>query len=262
MAHRDEREPVALRGVDLAQQGVEVLPRRHAGTDIAQDDTQLHAAESARNAMTTTRHPIFARCYARLSRACEGAGMAPLRDELLAGVAGRVLEVGAGNGLNFRHYPPAVTEVVAVEPEPHLRTLAEEAAESAPVPVTVVAGRAEQLPLEDATVDVGVTCLVLCSVDDVAAALAELARVIRPGGELRFLEHVAADTAGLRRVQGLADATLWPLLAGGCHTARDPLPLLAQAGFSVTSMRRYRFPDTRLPSPAAPHVLGAARRAG
>ena len=212
--------------------------------------------------MTSSRHPVFARCYARLSRACEGAGMAPLRDELLAGAAGRVVEVGAGNGPNFAHYPPGVTEVVAVEPEPHLRALAEQAAASAPVPVTVVAGRAEQLPLEDAAVDAGVTCLVLCSVDDVAAALAELARVIRPGGELRFLEHVAADTPGLRRAQRVADATLWPLLAGGCHTARDPLPILEQAGFTVTAVRRYRFPETRLPSPAAPHVLGTARRAG
>jgi ubiquinone/menaquinone biosynthesis C-methylase UbiE len=190
----------------------------------------------------------------------EEEGMGQLRDELLAGVHGRVVEVGAGNGMNLRHYPPAVTEVVAVEPEPYLRRLAEEAGDAAPVPVTVVAGTADDLPLPPASVDAGVVSLVLCSVEDVHAALSELHRVIRPGGRLRFLEHVAAESPGLRRVQRLADATVWPLLAGGCHTARDPLPAIERAGFEVTAVRRLRFPDSRLPVPAAPHVLGTALR--
>ncbi|MEY2532752.1 MAG: hypothetical protein QOF29_662, partial [bacterium] len=90
--------------------------------------------------MTAVRHPVFARLYHRLSAGAEQAGQAEHRDELLAGLHGRVVELGAGNGLNFAHYPPTVAEVVAVEPEPYLRARAEEAADAAPVAVTVVDG--------------------------------------------------------------------------------------------------------------------------
>ena len=101
-----------------------------------------------------------------LSRGAEHAGAAEHRDELLAGLNGRVIEVGAGNGLNFRHYPAAVTEVVALEPEPYLRQRAEQATAAAPVPVTVVAGVADALPADDAVFDAGVASLVLCSVPE------------------------------------------------------------------------------------------------
>jgi ubiquinone/menaquinone biosynthesis C-methylase UbiE len=104
------------------------------------------------------------------------------RRKLLAGLAGRVLEVGAGNGLNFAHYPPAVTEVLAVEPEPYLSGLAQAAAAQAPVPVRVVDGTADALPTPDASMDGAVASLVLCSVPNQARALAELDRVLRPGG--------------------------------------------------------------------------------
>jgi ubiquinone/menaquinone biosynthesis C-methylase UbiE len=190
----------------------------------------------------------------------EDEGMSDLRDELLAGISGQVVEVGAGNGMNLRHYPSTVTDLIAVEPEPHLRGLAAKAGRDGPLPVTVLPGTAERLPLATASVDVGVVCLVLCSVDDQAAALAELYRVIRPGGELRFLEHVVAESRGLRWVQHAADATVWPLLAGGCHTARDAPAAIAEAGFEQVAMRRLRFPDSRVPVPAAPHALGVARR--
>lgn len=206
------------------------------------------------------RRPLFARFYAWVSPRMEDEGMGELRDELLAGAHGRVVEVGAGNGLNLRRYPTTVTEVVAVEPEPYLRGLAEQAGHTAPVPVTVAPGTADSLPLSTSGADVGVVSLVLCSVPDQRAAVAELHRVIRPGGELRFLEHVVAESAWLRRVQRTVDATVWPLIAGGCHTARDTLGVIEDVGFEVTSVRRLRFPDSRVPVPAAPHVLGAARR--
>jgi len=100
----------------------------------------------------------------------------------------------------------------------------------------------------------------LCALESQDRGLAELHRVIRPGGELRFLEHVTADTPGLRAFQRLADVTIWPAMTGGCRTARDPLAAMGRAGFDVLRTRRLRFPDRRLPVPAAPHVIGIARR--
>jgi ubiquinone/menaquinone biosynthesis C-methylase UbiE len=202
-------------------------------------------------------HPVFARCYGRLSRRMEPQ-IGPLRARLLAGLAGEVLEVGAGNGMNFAHYPTTVQRVLAVEPEPHLRDLARGEAERAPVPVEVVAGVAEELPAADDSVDAVVTTLVLCSVPDQSAALAEIARVLRPGGGLWFLEHVRAPNPGLRRLQRLLDATVWPALAGGCHTSRDTEAAVRAAGFTLTRLERLRFPDTALPVPTVPHLLGIA----
>ncbi|RFU20475.1 class I SAM-dependent methyltransferase [Geodermatophilus marinus] len=189
------------------------------------------------------------------------AGAAGHRRRLLAGLSGRVLEVGAGSGADFPHYPATVTEVVAVEPEPHLRELARRAAASAPVPVTVVAGTAEHLPAADGSFDAAVCALVLCSVPDQGAALAELHRVLRPGGRLAFWEHVRAGTPGRARVQDVLDRTVWPRLAGGCHTGRDTAAAVAAAGFRLAPVERFRWPDTRLPAPTSPHVLGSAVRA-
>ena len=202
---------------------------------------------------------VFSRFYARISRRLESEGMDVLRAELLAGLAGEVVEVGAGNGLNFAHYPAAVTRVVAVEPEPYLRGLAERTARTTRTEVTVVPGTADRLPLPDACVDAAVLCLVMCSLDYRRAALAELARVLRPGGTVHFLEHTFAETPGLLRVQRWADATVWPLLTGGCHTSRDPAGAITEGGFEITSCRRLRFPADRFVQPASPHVLGTAR---
>lgn len=204
--------------------------------------------------------PWFARMYAAVSPGMEARGMGALREELLVGLRGEVVEIGAGNGLNFAHYPPEVTRVTAVEPEPYLRARAEEASREAPVPVEVVAGVADDLPLAAGSVDVAVVSLVLCSVPDPIVALREVARVLRPGGQLRYLEHEAADTRGLRAVQRAVDATLWPRLAGGCHTSRQPSRSVADGGFTIVAERRLRFPEGRIPVPAAPHVLGSAVR--
>jgi ubiquinone/menaquinone biosynthesis C-methylase UbiE len=207
-------------------------------------------------------HPIFARYYAWASPRMEHAGYGDRRGQLLTGLTGRVVEVGAGNGLNFAHYPPGVTHVLAVEPEPRLRALAEEAAERAPVPVEVVAGTADRLPAADASCDAAVASLVLCTVPDVGAALAEARRVLRPGGQLRFLEHVRAPTAGLARLQRALDATVWPTLGGGCHTHRDPVAAVEAAGFAIEDVTRFRIPPRGPAGPTSPHVLGVATAPG
>src|SRR5438309_11058690 len=108
------------------------------------------------------QHPGFARFYPRISRVVDRHGGAQNRVRLLAGLTGRVVEIGAGNGLNFRHYPPDVHEVIAVEPEDHLRASAERAAGAVPVPIRVVAGHAGDLPLADGSIDAAVFSLVLC----------------------------------------------------------------------------------------------------
>jgi ubiquinone/menaquinone biosynthesis C-methylase UbiE len=213
--------------------------------------------------MATVSHPVFARVYERLSVMMDRAGGAEHRRDLVAGLSGRVIEIGAGNGRTFAHYPSQVTEVVAVEPEPRLRSAARTAAIAAPVPVQVVDGLAEALPAGDAQFDAVVTALVLCTVEDQAAVLAEITRVLRPGGQLRFFEHVAAEAPGaMRRAQRLADATVWPRLFGGCRTGRDTVAAITAAGLSVQELRRFRFPATGPSSPAAPHVRGVAIRPG
>ena len=205
------------------------------------------------------RHPIFARMYQRIAAAAEQAGAAEHRDRLLAGLAGRVVELGAGNGMNFGHYPTTVTEVVAVEPESYLRARATEAAAAAPVPIHVVDGLADSLPAEDASFDAGVASLVLCSVPDQASALAELRRVIRPGGELRFYEHVRAHDADAARGQDRTDR-YWPRFSGGCHPNRDTPAAIEAAGFEVEHIDRFKFRPVFFLKAIEPHVIGRARR--
>lgn len=217
-------------------------------------------ATLSRPTTTKVRHPLFARLYARMAPAFESKGSGEHREELLAGTAGRVVEVGAGTGLNFAHYPTTVSQVVAVEPEPYLREHAQRAAAAARVPVRVVDGVADALPLDDGSVDVGVASLVLCSVPDQGEALSELFRVIRPGGQLRFYEHVRSERPHLARVQRVLDATIWPRLGGGCHASRATVDAIERAGFVVEHVRRFDFAPAITTYPVAPHVLGVARR--
>lgn len=204
------------------------------------------------------RHPIFARLYKRFSLQAEGRGQAEHRRRLLDGLAGRVIEVGAGNGLNFPHYPDGVTEVLAVEPEPLLRDEALRASERARVRVSVIDGLADSLPVEDESFDAAVASLVLCSVPDPASGLSELFRAIRPGGELRFYEHVVATKPATARLMRRADA-LWPRVSGGCHMSRDTARVIEQVGFRIETCERFGFSPSKV-MPAVPHVLGVARR--
>ncbi len=204
-------------------------------------------------------HPVFAYMYSRFAPAAEKLGVSEHRAELLRGVNGKVLEVGAGSGLNFAYYPPTVSEVVAIEPEPHLRARAAQAAVRAPVKVTVMDGMDSELPFNDAAFDVVVASLMLCSVPVQRASLAEMHRVLRAGGELRFYEHVVAQQPGIVIIQKVADI-FWPHVGAGCHTSRDTLGAIEDAGFSVSSVRRFQFQPCLMCIPASPHIIGMATK--
>ncbi|POX59954.1 SAM-dependent methyltransferase [Streptomyces sp. Ru62] len=222
---------------------------------------RLLSTRSGQVARGPVHHPLFARYYARISVGAESRlGMAGMRERLLAGLAGRVIEIGAGNGLNFRHYPGTVAEVVAIEPEPLLRQLALESALRAEVPVDVVPGAAEALPVKSEAFDAAVLSLVLCSVRDVARTLGEVRRVLRPGGEVRFFEHGRGGGRLMTVTQQALDRTLWPALNGGCHLSREPVAALRAAGFSLGPHRRVLLPEKGPTLPTSYCALGVAWR--
>ena len=166
----------------------------------------------------------------------ERLGLRTARAQLLAHARGRVLEVGAGTGLSLPHYPPAVTSVVACEPDPGLRVRLEPRASAAPVPVRVIPGGIPGLDVADGSIDTIVCVLVLCTVGDVDAGLADLRRVLAPEGSLLFLEHVLGRRP-VARLQRLATPG-WSRLAGGCHLDRDTIGALRSAGFVITDLEQ------------------------
>ena len=194
-----------------------------------------------------------------MTERAEGTEEDEIRHELLAGLSGRVIEIGSGTGPNFRFYPDAVSELVAVEPEDYLRARAEEAAGHAGRPIRVVDALADELPFEDRSFDAAVAAQVLCSVPSQAAALTELRRVLRPGGELRFYEHVIARQPRYASFQRLAGRVTSPpgrrLPSGPRHGPGD------RGG----QLHDRALPALRLPQLAAGPARGAAdprRRSG
>ncbi len=209
------------------------------------------------SAERAVKHPLFARVYSRLVvPSIVRMGGEDLRRRLLVGLHGTVVEVGPGDGANFPHYPDEVRRIVAVEPEPYLR---EKAASHADERVEVRDDLASELPVDDGEADAVVFSLVLCSVDQ-PSALAEAHRVLHPGGQLRFLEHVQAHEPGAaRRWQRALDAAGRPRLSGGCHLARDTVGAIEDAGFEITELERFRFPE-HARGLSSYVVLGQARR--
>jgi SAM-dependent methyltransferase len=204
-------------------------------------------------------NPFFARLWTVMS-AHEPESLKRLRRENLADLSGRVLEVGAGTGTNFELYPDAVTEVVAVEPERRLAERAQQAAAAASVPVTVSTNTVEQYVASGGEPFDAVVCsLVLCSVDEPGSVLRQLLSLLRPGGQLRYLEHVAG-TGGRAQLQRVADATLWPRMAGNCHTHRHTEATIVGAGFQVAGARREWTMPRWVPLPVAEFAIGRAVR--
>jgi ubiquinone/menaquinone biosynthesis C-methylase UbiE len=160
-----------------------------------------------------------------------------LRRKALAGLRGRVIEVGSGDGRSFEHYPATVERILAVEPDPTARASAAERAEQATVPIEIVDGDAGSLPAEDDSFDAAVLMGVLCSVPSPAAALRELRRVLVPGGELRFWEHVRSGNAVFRAFQRAGDALFWTHALGGCETTRDTEAAIRAADFEIVEGR-------------------------
>ncbi|QUH02320.1 methyltransferase domain-containing protein [Saccharopolyspora erythraea] len=189
----------------------------------------------------------------------EAVGRAVLREKLLEGLRGRVIEIGAGQGLNFIHYPPDVAELRAVEPDDVLRDFAAGAAKVARIPVDVVAGEATALPVADASQDAAVVSLLLCTVPSPDRVLAEVRRCLRPGGELRFYEHVRAPGHVAPYVQDAA-TPVWMRCFRGCHPNRDAESAIRRAGFDIVEVEHFNVGTPPL-NPAAPHILGRAIRA-
>src|SRR5271167_4703278 len=206
---------------------------------------------------STVDNPFFARVWTVMARH-EPESLKRLRQENLAGLSGRVLEVGAGTGTNFEFYPDSVAQVVAVEPEPRLVGLAREAAAGAVFPLEVTNRTVESFSADE-PFDAVVCSLVLCSVAEPDSVLRQLFSLLRPGGELRYLEHVYGG--GIRgRFQQLVDATIWPRLAGNCHTHRHTEQAIRAAGFDVEKARTEQAFPAWVPLPASEFVLGRARR--
>jgi ubiquinone/menaquinone biosynthesis C-methylase UbiE len=182
--------------------------------------------------------------------------LAAYRRRVVPAAEGRVLEVGAGSGLNFPFYGSAVTEVVALEPSPRLAGMAEKTAADSGVPVEMLKASAEAIPLPDHSIDTVVTTWTLCSIPDVARALDEMRRVLKPGGRLLFVEHGLSPDAGVRRWQDRLTPA-WKRIGGGCHLNRPIAPLIENAGFA---MDRLETGYMRGPKPMTYMFEGSAHR--
>jgi SAM-dependent methyltransferase len=200
----------------------------------------------------------FAAFYDRGLRATEENGLGDMRTELLAGANGRVVEIGAGTGVNLDLYGPGIEDLTLIEPDPHmgarlrekLAAREERHAASAPLeelppggepPVRLVAAPAEAMPFDEDSFDTAVATLVLCTVPDPAAAITELARVLKPGGRLLFIEHVRSDDADRARWQDRLEKP-WRFMADGCYCNRDTEATLTASAFRIEQLAHGKLP--------------------
>lgn len=199
----------------------------------------------------------FTALYDQLLKGTEEAGLREIRRETLAEATGRTIDIGAGTGANLSLFPQTVTELVLAEPDPHMLRKLRPRLGGAPAAVEVVQAGAETLPFEDASFDTAVFTLVLCTVPDPTAALAEAARVLKPGGRLLFVEHVRADDPGLARWQDRLERP-WYFFGDGCHCNRDTASMIKAAPFEQVRVEQAEMP--KAPPIVRPLVHGGAVR--
>jgi SAM-dependent methyltransferase len=201
---------------------------------------------------------LMARFYDRLLRNSQEAGLAETRRELLREARGDVLEIGAGTGLNLSEYPhEGISRLVLTEPNPAMRRHIDAKREATPLPFETVEASGERLPFDDASFDTVVGTLVLCEPHDPQAVVAEVARVLKPGGRYLFLEHVRSDDPRLARSQDRW-APVWRRVSGGCNCNRATLGVIESAGLDVERKRTGTFP--KAPKITRPLLVGTAVR--
>lgn len=197
----------------------------------------------------------FAALYDRGLKATEEGGLRELRRRVLAEAKGRTIDLGAGTGVNADLFPPAVTEVVMVEPDPHMMRQLRGKPAGSRGDITLVEASADQLPFDDDSFDTAVFTLVLCTVPDPAKALAEAARVLKPGGKLLFIEHVRSQDQRLARWQDRLERP-WHFLGDGCHCNRDTVATLEVSAFERVEVEHDQLP--KAPPIVRPLVHGSA----
>jgi SAM-dependent methyltransferase len=197
----------------------------------------------------------FSALYDRCMSGTEEAGLHEMRRSLLSSARGRTIELGAGTGANLDLYPEGVTELVLAEPGAHMMAQLRPKLAESPRSAELVEASAEELPFEDSSFDTAVFTLVLCTVPNPQQALAEAARVLKPGGRLLFVEHVRAEEPGLARWQDRLEGP-WRFLADGCHCNRDTVANIEASPFTLDRVEHDRLP--KAPPLVRPLVRGSA----
>lgn len=183
-----------------------------------------------------------------INLAMRNSHLVPFRERVIAGAEGRVLEIGIGSGLNLPFYGPQVQEIFGLEPSPQLVAMAKRSARDASAPVTFIEGMAEAIPLDDRSIDTVITTWTLCTIPEAVQALTEMRRVLKPGGQLLFIEHGLAPEESVRKWQERV-TPLWKRIGGGCHLNRPIRNIIERAGFSIAALENSYLPK-------APRMMG------